>query len=185
MHQHDAHGVRNPVVVFGDHGFHLGEQDDWGKHTNFEVGTRVPLIIRVPGGAAGQSSDALVELVDLYPTIAELAGLGIPSPSERGGYPLEGNSLVEFVNDPSAISQKGAFSQWRRDGFLGYSIRTDRYRYTEWVKGASRQLELYDHSVDPDETLNVAYQPEYAAIRSSLQNALDAGGLVDLPPSLR
>jgi hypothetical protein len=98
---------------------------------------------------------------------------------------LEGNSLVEFVNDPSAISQKGAFSQWRRDGFLGYSIRTDRYRYTEWVKGASRQLELYDHSVDPDETLNVAYQPEYAAIRSSLQNALDAGGLVDLPPSLR
>jgi iduronate 2-sulfatase len=92
---------------------------------------------------------------------------------------------VEFVNDPSAISQKGAFSQWRRDGFLGYSIRTDRYRYTEWVKGASRQLELYDHSVDPDETLNVAYQPEYAAIRSSLQNALDAGGLVDLPPSLR
>ena len=183
----DASGAGNNtvVVVFGDHGYHLGEQDDWGKHTNFEAGTRVPLIIRVPGGAAAQASDALVELVDLYPTIVELAGLAIPTPTERGGYPLQGNSLVQFVDDPSAISHRGAFSQWRRDGFVGYSIRTDRYRYTEWVKGASRQLELYDHSVDPDETLNVAYRPEYATIRGTLQNALDAGGMVDLPPSLR
>ena len=183
----DASGAVNNtlVVVFGDHGYHLGEQDDWGKHTNFEAGTRVPLIIRVPGGPAAQASDALVELVDLYPTIVELAGLPIPTPAERGGYPLQGNSLVQFVDDPSAISGRGAFSQWRRDGFLGYSIRTDRYRYTEWVKGASRQLELYDHSVDPDETLNVAYRPEYATVRSTLQDALDSGGMVDLPPSLR
>jgi arylsulfatase A-like enzyme len=183
----DASGAFNNtiVVLFGDHGYHLGEQADWGKHTNFEAGTRVPLIIRVPGGAAGQSSDALVELVDLYPTIVELAGLPIPTATERGGYPLQGNSLVRFVDDPAAISRRGAFSQWRRDGYVGYSIRTDRYRYTEWVKGSSRKLELYDHSIDPDETLNVAYQSEYATIRSTLQHALDAGGLVDLPPSLR
>ena len=173
------------VVVLGDHGYHLGEQDDWGKHTNFEAGTRVPLIIRVPGGTAAQASDALVELVDLYATIVELAGLAIPTSTQRGGYPLQGNSLVRFVDDPTANSRRGAFSQWRRDGFQGYSIRTDRYRYTEWVKGGSRRLELYDHSVDPDETLNVAYRPEYATIRSTLQNALDAGGMVDLPTSLR
>jgi iduronate 2-sulfatase len=98
---------------------------------------------------------------------------------------LQGDSLVQFIEDPSVISRRGAFSQWQRDGFQGYSIRTDRYRYTEWVKAATRQLELYDHSVDPDETLNVAYRPEYATIRSTLQNALDAGGKIDLPSSLR
>jgi arylsulfatase A-like enzyme len=182
----EASGAVNDtiVVVFGDHGYHLGEQDDWAKHTNFEVGTRVPLIMRVPGGTPAQVSSALVELVDLYPTIVELAGLPVPTPAQRGGYPLEGDSLVPFIDAPATVSRRGAFSQWLRDGFQGYTIRTNRYRYTEWL-GASRQLELYDHSVDPDETLNVAYRPEYATIRSTLQVALDAGGKVDLPPSLR
>jgi arylsulfatase A-like enzyme len=177
------------VVVFGDHGYHLGEQADWAKHTNFEVGTRVPLIIRVPGGTPAQVSSALVELVDLYPTVVELAGLPVPTPAQHGGYPLQGDSLVPFIDAPAAISRRGAFSQWLREGTqgdtMGYTIRTNRYRYTEWRSGASRQLELYDHSVDPDETLNVAYRPEYATIRGTLQNALDAGGKVDLPPSLR
>jgi iduronate 2-sulfatase len=187
----EASGAVNDtiVVVFGDHGYHLGEQADWAKHTNFEVGTRVPLIIRVPGGTPAQVSSALVELVDLYPTVVELAGLPVPTPAQRGGYPLEGDSLVQFIDAPAAISRRGAFSQWLREGTqgdtVGYTIRTNRYRYTEWGSGASRELELYDHSVDPDETLNVVYRPEYATIRVTLQNALDAGGKVDLPPSLR
>ncbi len=178
-------GDNTLVVLVGDHGFHLGEQNDWAKHTNFDVGTRVPLIIKVPGEAANQVTAALAELVDLYPTIIELAGLPVPSAVQRGGYPLEGDSLARFVSSPSDVASRGAFSQWRRDGYSGYSIRTTRYRYTEWFNGTTRLLELYDHSIDPDETNNVAALPEYANAVLSLQRALSKGGKADLPLKLR
>jgi arylsulfatase A-like enzyme len=183
----DAAGVGDNtlVVLFGDHGFHLGEQNDWAKHTNFDVGTRVPLIIRAPGAPGNQATAAIAELVDLYPTVVELAGLPRPTAADRGGYAMEGDSLAQFIDTPSAVSRRGAFSQWRRNGWDGYSLRTDRYRFTEWVNGSSRQLELYDHAVDPDETTNVAARPEYADAIEALRDALAAGGQADLPVELR
>ncbi len=178
-------GSNTIVVLLGDHGFHLGEQDDWAKHTNFDVGTQTPLIIRVPGATGDRSSAALAELVDLYPTIIELAGLPLPSNSARGGYPMEGDSLLNIIESPAAASRRGAFSQWRRDGYDGYSIRTDRFRFTEWRKGENLLMELYDHDTDPNETANVAYHAEYASVVNALQAALSAGGNADLPASLQ
>jgi len=173
------------VVFLGDHGMHLGEQGEWGKHTNFEAGTRVPLIIRSPGVGERQLSRAVVELVDLYPTICELAGLPVPSAEEHGGYPLEGDSLVPLIDAPDTRSRRGAFSQWSRDGYVGRSIRTSRYRFTEWVKeGAPSELELYDYGSETAETINQVQDARYAEILPDLKTALDAGGQRDLPPSL-
>jgi arylsulfatase A-like enzyme/protocatechuate 3,4-dioxygenase beta subunit len=183
----DTAGLRQNtvVVLLGDHGFHLGEQNDWAKHMTFDVSTQVPLIIRTPGTGAGTRSDALVELVDLYPTIVELAGLPIPNAEQHGGLPLEGDSLTGIVENPAAESRRGAFSQWTRDGYVGHSIRTSSYRYTEWVRGSNRFYELYDHAIDPNETINVVNNPEYAAVLPLLRQALAAGGKTDLPPELR
>lgn len=178
-------GDNTLVVLIGDHGFHLGEQHDWAKHTNFDIGTRVPLIVRMPGVGGNQVTEALAELVDLYPTIIELAGLPVPSRNQRGGYRIEGDSLAAFINSPSATSRRAAFSQWRRDGYSGYSIRTKRYRFTEWVNGNTRMQELYDHNTDPDETRNVVSQPEYAKTVVALQRALSRGGKANLPLNLR
>jgi len=175
------------IVLWGDHGWHLGEQGIWGKHTNFEVGTRVPLIIKAPGQPANQITSAIVELVDLYPTLCTLAGLPIPNAQEHGGYPLEGNSFVNAIRNPALKSKRGALSQWRRGGYVGHSLRTDRYRFTEWVTTANVRnviYELYDHSVDPAETINVVADFRYASILPDLKTALAAGGMVDLPSSL-
>ncbi|MBK1720164.1 hypothetical protein CKO27_21410 [Thiocystis violacea] len=177
---------QNTLVVFlGDHGFHLGEQADWGKHMNFEVATRVPLIFKGPGIPRNASSSALVELVDLYPTISQLAGLSIPSTQQHGGYPMQGDSLVSLIQNPTAKSPRGAFSQWPRSGYVGKSLRTDRYRYTEWSKTGSKLHELYDHSEDPSETTNLASDYRYTTLLPTLGTALAAGGKSDLPSSLR
>ena len=104
----DRSGLRDNtvVVLFGDHGYHLGEQGLWGKTTNFELDTRVPLIVRAPGmKAAGRPTSSLVELVDLYPTLAELAGLPL-------GEQLEGKSFVPLLNDPARVTKTAAFSQY-------------------------------------------------------------------------
>lgn len=178
-------GGNTIVVVLGDHGFHLGEEHDWGKHTDFEVGTRVPLIIRVPGKAGNHSTAALAELVDLYPTIVQLAGLPMPTLNQRGGYPMEGDSLVGFINSPSTASRRGAFSEWNRYGYTGSSIRTNQYRYTEWSNNTKTLLELYDHDADPDETVNVSGRSQYQGVIQALHEALSAGGQADLPPELR
>ncbi|MFB1487550.1 MAG: sulfatase [Thiocapsa sp. C3-sup] len=182
----DVTGLSNNtlVVLLGDHGFHLGEQADWGKHTNFEIGTRVPLILRGPNVAENVASSAIVELVDLYPTVVQLAGLPIPTAQEHGGFPLEGNTLVPLIEDPATSSRRGAFSQWNRGGYVGRSIRTGRYRYTEWRKTGSTFTELYDHSADPLETVNVASDLRYAEVLPILRSALAAGGGIDLPPDL-
>lgn len=172
------------VVLWGDHGYHLGEQADWGKDTNFEVGTRVPVIFRGPGVPMNASSSALVELVDLYPTIAQLAGLPMPSDEQRGGYPFQGDNLVPLIQDPSLQSRRGAFSQWLRKGWDGRSIRTDRYRFTEWTRLNNKVYELYDHEDDPLETVNQASNPYYASVLPVLKAALAAGGQVDLPIEL-
>ena len=152
----DRTGLRDDtiVVLWGDHGYHLGEHGLWGKTTNFELDTRVPLIVRTPGmKAAGQPSSSLVELVDLYPTLTELAGLPIIDQ-------LEGKSFVPILNDPDQATKNAALSQYPRGGgLMGYSMRTETHRLTQWVHQESsdiRATELYDYADGLIETENIA-----------------------------
>lgn len=157
---------RTVVVFWSDHGYHLGEQTLWAKTSNFELDARTPLIIAAPGAkTAGVHTAALVELLDLYPTLVELCGL--PRPDG-----LEGKSLATVLEDPRRSVRTAALSQHPRPAYyqgapetMGYSIRTDRFRYTEWrdwQTGAVMARELYDHAADADETRNVAGWPEHA-----------------------
>ena len=142
------------VVLWSDHGYHLGEQNLWGKTTNFELDTRVPLIVRVPQRAGnGQSSAALVELVDLFPTLVDLCHL--PAPSQ-----LEGNSFKPLLDDPHATWKSAAYSQFTRGKVRGYSVRTPTHRYTEWRNLETHEItdrELYDYGdTHPVERVNLA-----------------------------
>ena len=163
--------LKNTLIVFwSDHGWHLGEHSAWGKMTNFEVATRVPLMIAAPGFSPGRTR-SLAELVDLYPTICELTE--IPMPKH-----VEGESLVEAIRNPDIASQLSARSQYSRFGgkFVGHAIRTDRYRLVRWTETKSNQsvhLELYDHNSDPSETNNVASLPGNAELVADLIKRLD------------
>jgi arylsulfatase A-like enzyme len=173
----DEIGARqNTIIVFwGDHGYQLGEQGIWCKHTNFENSTRVPLIVCVPDGPSKSATcDALVELVDIYPTLCRYADIAPPAN-------LEGRSLTPLIDDPARPWSKAAFSQYPRQGeqIMGYSIRTDAYRYTEWRKGWRNPetatviaRELYDHVKDPRETTDLADKPEQAEVVKSLAKQL-------------
>lgn len=157
------------VVLWGDHGWKLGEHNSWCKQSNYEIDARVPLIIRAPNAKGnGRTSKALVELVDIYPTLCDLAGLPI---AEQ----LEGTSVVPLLFDPDRNWKNAAFSQFqRRNGntpLMGYSMRTDRYRYIEWQDRRSRKVvatELYDHNVDPQENENVADELSHRELLSEL-----------------
>ncbi len=154
----DRLGLRdNTIIVFwSDHGYHLGEHGLWFKQSCFEEAARVPMIIIVPGlKTAGQTSPRLAELVDLYPTLADLAGL-TPPPG------LEGVSLRPLLLNPTAKWDHPAFTQVQRGKAPGHSVRTDRWRYTEWDRGA-RGEELYEQANDPQELHNLAALPKYAA----------------------
>ncbi|MFT5301626.1 MAG: sialidase-1 [Mariniblastus sp.] len=150
------------VSLFGDHGYHLGEQGLWGKTTNFELDTLVPLIVRVPGMQhEGVLSDSLIELVDLFPTLTELAGL---PPREQ----LEGDSFVSVLNDPTATTKDAALSQYpRRGGLMGYSMRTANRRMTQWIDvntGRAESTELYEYKKGQTrETENLAGDPKLSA----------------------
>ncbi len=157
LDQLDASGAADNTIVFfwSDHGYQLGEHTIWAKHTNFELATRVPLIAFVPGRKRnGSTSEALVELVDVFPTLAELCGLPVPSH-------VQGRSFAGLFQDdgPDDTFRQSALSQFSRGAARGYSIRTRQYRYTEWRSLASGLVvarELYDHAVDPDENRNIA-----------------------------
>jgi iduronate 2-sulfatase len=154
----DRLGLRdNTIIVFwSDHGYHLGEHGLWFKQTCFEEAARVPLIIGAPGfRTGGQTSPRLVELVDLYPTLAELAGLK-PPPD------LEGVSLRPLLANPKAKWKRPAYTQVQRGAEPGHSVRTERWRYTEWVFG-EKGIELYDQKNDPKELHNLAGLPKYAS----------------------
>lgn len=154
------------VVLWGDHGWKLGEHGAWGKHSNVENDAHAPLILSAPGmKAAGQRTDALVEFVDIYPTLSELAGLPLP------GH-LEGTSLNPLLDDPKRTWKTAAFSQYPRNALMGYSMRTDRYRFTVWVDAKDHAkvdaIELYDHQTDPQENTNIAKKPAHAELVKTL-----------------
>lgn len=144
------------VVVWGDHGFHLGDLGIWTKHTNYEQANRIPLLFIAPGVAKpGSSTRQLAESVDVFPTLAELAGL----PAPAGPQPMDGVSLVPVLKDPQARVRDHAYHAYPK-AKMGRAIRTERYRLVEWKKpGAApdtAELELYDYEADPLETKNLA-----------------------------
>ncbi|QDT15235.1 sulfatase [Alienimonas californiensis] len=143
------------VVLWGDHGFHLGDHGIWTKHTNFEQAARIPLLFAGPGVSAGAATGQLAESVDVFPTLTELCGL----PTPRGPQPIDGVSLVPVLKDPAARVRDHAYHVFPKQR-LGRAIRTDRYRLVEWidhrVPEAPALLELYDYRDDPLETRNLA-----------------------------
>jgi len=163
------------VVLWGDHGWQLGDHGLWHKHTNFERATHAPLIVSAPGMKnAGKSCPAVVEFVDIYPTLAQLCGLAAPTG-------LDGKSLVPLLENPSAPHKRVAISQYPRsaDGtpVMGYSARDSRWRLTLWrdrKTNATIATELYDEKNDPKESVNVANKPENASVIAALTKELEA-----------
>ena len=161
---------KNTIIVFwGDHGWHMGDHSLWCKHSNFEQATKAPLMVTVPNLTKGTVYNNPTEFVDIFPTLCELAGLPIPA------Y-LDGKSLVPAMKDNKVKIKDYAISQYPRDNggarsVMGYSLRNDRYRYTEWIgkfyntskplnEGDIVGVELYDMIKDPNETTNLADKPE-------------------------
>jgi len=192
------------ICIWGDHGWHLGEHGHWGKSTNYEDASRAPLIIVAPGLGKSIRTTSLTELLDVYPTLCELAGLPLPNH-------LQGKSLVPIMRDAgfqlheAAITQSSTIdSHMGRqlvagllddesgiDSVMGWTLRTPRYRYVEWrkavISGGERSfeanavaVELYDYNADPLERENLAGKPEYAGVLAS-QQALFDRLLPDLP----
>jgi len=180
----------NTIIVFtSDHGYLLGEHGLWQKQSLFEESARVPLVIVAPqagaqdavapqGAAQALVAKSPVSLIDLYPTLAELAGVKAPAN-------LQGQSLAPMLKDPSVLGRGWAVTQVvRGDGgkrFFGYSLRTPRWRYTQWDEGR-RGHELYDHDADPKELTNLADRSEHAATVSELSQRLAAAVKATFPP---
>jgi choline-sulfatase len=165
----------NTIVIFAaDHGWHLGEHGLWHKRSLFEESARVPFLVAAPGAKGnGQRSASLVELLDVYPTLCDLAG--VPAPAG-----LQGKSLRPVLNNPQAAFHEGAFTQARRGAkaeHWGRSVRTARWRCTEWDEGRNG-IELYDHAADPHEFTNLANDPKHATVLKELRALLAA----KLPP---
>jgi iduronate 2-sulfatase len=189
----DNLGLSNNTIVsfVSDHGYTLGEHTEWTEQTNFELATHAPMMISIPGlTGKGIRSEQLTELVDLFPTLVEAAGLKklpvCPKNSANVSLCSEGSSLIPLIRKPLKPIKKASFSQYPRCGRMGYSMRTDRYRYTEWTKfsrepdykaewGNLCGVELYDHLIDLEENYNHAYDTEYKDIRKELSTMLRDG----------
>ncbi|MBB21868.1 MAG: iduronate-2-sulfatase [Roseibacillus sp.] len=151
-----VHARKTIVVLWGDHGWHLGEKEHWRKHALWEVSTRTPLIFWVPGGAAkGQLCQRPVSLIDIYPTLVELCGL----PQRHG---MDGQSLKPLLEDPDREWERPVVTTF---GFRNHAIRTERWRYIRYSDGGQ---ELYDHEADPNEWSNLASLPRYSSLKSQL-----------------
>ena len=183
----DRLGLRHSthIVFWSDHGIHIGEHGLLNKTTAFEIDAHVPMIIAKAGQTKGQRTSSLVELIDIYPTLAEWCGLEAPAT-------LEGVSLVPVLEDPSAVVRASAMTQTPRPNYpkgkmpqsMGYTIRTEHWRYTEWRDFNSGKVlarELYDHDNDPGETVNVVSKESNADVLSrtaaELKNRLNSGAL--------
>ena len=157
-------------MFWSDHGYNLGQHGQWQKQSLFEHSARVPLIIAVPGVTSGKTTGRTVELLDIYPTLADICNLKPPDN-------LQGKSLAPILKKPDASWDKAAFTQVTRflnDRLLmGRSVRTERWRYTEWDMG-KQGVELYDYDNDPDEFTNLAadakYDKEIKRLSSLLRN---------------
>ena len=187
----------NTIISFlGDHGWQLGEHGEWCKQTNFELSTHAPLMIHIPGMTdEGIVADEITEFVDLFPTLVEAAGLKplnlCPRKSNHVRNCREGESLMPLITRLPGFRWKNvAFSQYPRYKYdtkiMGYTVRTDRYRYTEWPQFLYTPhfkpnwdnlfgIELYDHAIDPEENKNRAMDPEYRAVASELRKTLRDG----------
>jgi iduronate 2-sulfatase len=184
----------NTIIVFtSDHGYHMGEHGLWQKMSLFEESARVPLLIVAPGVAkAGGAAKSPISHIDLFPTLAELCGVKAPEN-------LQGQSLVPMLRDPSAAGRGWAITQVMRGGgaarasvttnvgadgprFFGYSLRTPRWRYTEWDEGRKGR-ELYDHDADPRELTNLAQRAEHARTVEELSQQVRAAATTTFPPS--
>ena len=208
------------IVLWGDHGWQLGEHNEWCKFTNFEDGVHVPFLLRVPGVTdGGMRTQALVELIDIFPSVAELAGIKVPPPCPEGEHNLltcvEGSSVAPLLKNPNQQWKKGAFSQYARPGsgltsipghppfdnehgenVMGYTIRVDQYRFTEWVRFNRTTAmphwddvwgtELYNHTEPTtffnDENANLANDPDMQPVVKELRQLLHAGWRAALPP---
>lgn len=194
LNELDRLGLRESttIVFLGDHGYHLGENGRWGKQSCYETATRAPLIVSTPGmKARGTHTNALVEFVDLYPTLCEVAGLSAPDS-------LEGTSFAPLLDDPDGPWKSAAFSQFPNPvrvsrpeipaepgDLMGRAIRTDRYRLILWEHILDAQsiaeVELYDYVNDPGETVNIANNPANAELVGQLTAELRAGWRGALP----
>jgi len=191
---------KNTIVSFwGDHGWQLGEHGEWCKHTNFELATHAPMMVHIPGVTdAGVVTEQLTEYVDLFPTLVDAAGLPplpvCPLDSSSIEVCTEGSSLLPLITEVNTTAWKQyAFSQYPRanNRIMGYSIRSSRYRYTEWVDfdnknytpewKAVKGVELYDHVVDPEENYNHANDRAYVYVRAKLSGALHDGWRKAIP----
>lgn len=148
------------MILWGDHGFHLGEFNFWGKHNTLNNALQVPLIVKAPNYPRGVRTGGLVEFVDLYPSLCDLAGLPLPD-SHR----LHGKSFVPLKAYPKRPWKEAVFSEWGEGGV----VKTDRHMYTEWPSGNRM---LFDHHKDPDETVNIADDPENAGTIVELRKKL-------------
>jgi len=191
------------IALWGDHGWQLGEHSEWCKHTNFEVATRAPLMMRIPELTdGGLRTNKLVEFVDIFPTLVEATGFPSMELCSESSSDVrlctEGTSLMPLVSDPDQVQWKDAvFWQYRRGGkitehiskIMGYTIRTDQYRFTEWTgitylggngyepnwDDQKDHPELYDLLVDPEENNNLYNDPNYTQINNNLRKKLRAG----------
>jgi uncharacterized sulfatase len=166
----DRLGLRDNtiIVLWGDHGWHLGEKGMWAKGTLFEPSAHAPLIIVDPRrSTAGKTCARVVEFVDVYPTLVDLCGTRMPPG-------LEGKSLVPLLDNPAAAWDRPAFTLVAREDWLGRSVRTEQWCYTEWDEGR-RGAELYDLVADPNELKNLAKDPAKADVVRRLSKLLRAG----------
>jgi iduronate 2-sulfatase len=181
------------IILWGDHGWKLGEHRSWGKMTNYDNDTRVPLIIKAPGIKGGEKIDEMVELVDMFPTLLELSNIKVKS------Y-LQGTSFVPLMKNPELSWKPAVFSQFHRrpnhspDGkrYMGYSMNTKRYHYVEWhywdndkkIPGELTDIELFDHQNDPQENINIANLPENKKLVESLARELHDGWRAAIPKGM-
>ena len=181
------------IVIWGDHGWKLGDHNSWGKMTNYNIDLKVPVIVRYPNQKnRGVQTDGMIELVDLFPSICELAGIDVPDYAQ-------GTSFVPLIENPELPWKQAAFSQFHRrpkvsaDGkrYMGYSMNTAKFHFISWyewdsdsgTKGKFKSHELYDKEFDPHETQNLAEHEDMSEVLNTLSRQLDEGWRMALPES--